>query len=378
MIDTIGPLKYHVVNSAARVVASNRRRGRRGESMQAQHAFFRNWPARCLASCAAPLAVAAAALAQQAAWDESAPPLQFPNVWIGTAPIQLEDLKGKAAILCFYEESCPKCRGRWPGMQAMAQKYADKPIAFVAVNSGTPAPLVAQYARSVGLTWPVIVDLDRSFESACKNVGVGEISLQNVMKVAYITADGKVYPGNYAKLDDTIERALKGASWHIDPSEIPEELWPVWRSIEFAQYAPAAQALAKARNSRKAEVKAAAAKLAELVDRQAADDLTAAKAETSKVRAYQQYAAIARRFAGYPAASEAVAAGREIAKDPAYRKELAVVKQVERQRALANSPTSAVRERATAAIKRIISEHPDSEAARLGRQILESQAIFQQ
>jgi peroxiredoxin len=344
--------------------------------MQAEGTLSRDWPARWVAACVLLSAVASGALAQTAPSDESAA-IKFPNVWIGSDPIQLDDLKGKAAVLFFYEESCPRCRERWGGIQATAQKYGDKPIAFVAVNSGTPAPLVAQYARSVRLTWPVIVDLDRSFENACK---VNEISLQNIMQVAYITADGQLQFGSYANLDQTIERALKGASWQIEPAEIPEELWPVWRSIEFAQYAPVAQALAKARISRKGEVKAAAAKLSELVDKQAAEAMAAAKvaAEKSKVRGYEQYAAIARRFAGYAAASEASTAGRDIVKDPAYRKELAAVKQIEKQRPLTSSPKSAVRERASAAIKKIISEHPDSEAARLGQEILESQAIFQQ
>ena len=203
--------------------------------------------------------------------------------------------------------------------------------------------------------------------------------MRNVAQVAYLTADGKLQPGRFSKLDDTIEQALKGASWNIDPAEIPQELWTVWRGIEFAQYAPAAQAIAKARTSRKGEVKAAAEKLAELVDKKGAEALDAAKseAEKSKVRAHERYAAISERFAGYKAATEAATAVREIAKDPAYRKELNAVKQIEKQRPLANSPKSAVRERAAATIKKIIGEYPDSEAARLGQVILQNQAIFQ-
>jgi thiol-disulfide isomerase/thioredoxin len=296
------------------------------------------------------------------------PPLEFPSLWIGSNPIEVADLKGKAALLYFFEESCPKCKGFWPALMAMAQKYADKPIAFVAVNSGTPAPLVAEYARSVRLSWPVIVDLDRSFERACT---VGEISLQNVRQISYITAEGEYQRGNFNKLEDTIERALKGARWEIDPAEIPPELWPVWRSIEFAQYAPAAQPLAKARNARSAEVKAAAEKLAKLVDAKAAEALAAAKEEKSKIRAHELYAAVARRFEGYPPGDEAAAAQREIARDPGYRQELAAIKQLERQRRMANSAKPAVRERARAAIQKIIDENPDGEAARLGREMLE-------
>ncbi|MEX0679508.1 MAG: redoxin family protein [Pirellulales bacterium] len=342
--------------------------------MKSKGALARRWFARC---CAAGVVVAvwAASGGAQEAGDD-APSLEFPNVWIGSNPIKLADLKGKAALLYFYEETCPRCKGRWPDILALAQKYADRPIAFIAVNSGTPLPLVMQYARTVGVSWPVIVDLDRSFEKAC---GVGEISLQNIAQVAYITAKGEVRRGSWTKLDDTIERALDGASWNIEPSEIPPELLPVWRSVEFAEYAPAAKALGKAKSSHKAEVKAAAGKLSDLVNERGREALDAAKAEAekSKLRAYDLYGAVADRFAGYPAAGEASAARRQIAKDPAYRQELNAVKLVEKQRPLANSPKPAVRERATAAIKKIIDDQPGSEAARLGQTILDGQPVFE-
>jgi hypothetical protein len=33
-----------------------------------------------------------------------------PSMWINSAPITMEALQGKAALLWFYEESCPRCR----------------------------------------------------------------------------------------------------------------------------------------------------------------------------------------------------------------------------------------------------------------------------
>lgn len=331
--------------------------------MSTSRALFRH----CFAAVMVLAAIAARAAAQEGPWN-SAADIEFPDIWIGSNPIKFEDLKGKAAVLYFYEESCPKCKGRWPGILATAAQYADKPVAFVAVNSGTPLPLVAQYATSVHLNWPVIVDLDRSFEKAC---GVGEISLKNIVRTVYVTPEGKIMPGA-GKIEDTIERALKGASWNIDPSEVPAELWPTWRSIEFAQYAQAAPSLAKAKSSRKGEVKAAAQKLADLVAKRGAEALAAAKAaaEKSKFRGSEEYAAVADRFAGYAVAAEASAAQRELAKDPAYRQELTAIKQLDKQRRLFASPKPAVRERAAETIKKIIDDHPDSEAARQARELL--------
>jgi hypothetical protein len=63
-------------------------------------------------------------------------------------------------------------------------------------------------------------------------------------------------------------------------------------------------------------------------------------------------------------------------RDADYRHERKDIQRVERQRPLAQSAKPAVRERAVATIKKLISQQPDSEAARVGQSILEAQPIF--
>ena len=86
----------------------------------------------------------------------------------------------------------------------------------MAVNSGSPKQTVEAYARSVNLTWPVIVDQDRSFEDRAEIV---EMNLQNVMQVALVTASGEFQAtGQWADIDGTIDRALRpGTKWNVDP-----------------------------------------------------------------------------------------------------------------------------------------------------------------
>ncbi len=104
------------------------------------------------------------AAGQELETEKPAKPLEFPATWVNSDPISLESLRGKAVFLYFYEESCPKCRARWPSLMDKAREYADEPILFVAVNSGSSKQSVEAYAHSVDLTWPIIVDQDRSFE----------------------------------------------------------------------------------------------------------------------------------------------------------------------------------------------------------------------
>jgi thiol-disulfide isomerase/thioredoxin len=295
---------------------------------------------------------------------------ELPGTWLNAVPPTMERLAGKAVLLYFFEETCPKCKAQWPALLEIAERHRDDPIAFVAVNSGTPAAAVQAYARSVRLTWPIIVDVDRSFEREAR---VHEISLQNIVQVSYITPDGVLKPGRWSDLEDTISRALEGARWKIDPAEIPDELRTAWRSIEFGNYAAAAGAVHRALGSRKVEVKTAGEKLAEVVANNAQADMAAAKSEAdqSKYRAYERYGAIAQRYAGFPVVADATAARRELGGDKELRLEIVAIKAVERQRPLMASDKPAVRQRAIAAIQKIIEQDPDSEAARIGREVLQ-------
>jgi len=296
--------------------------------------------------------------------------VEFPTVWANGEPISAESLRGKGVFLYFFEENCPRCRDRWPLLMDKAAKYAADPIVFVAVNSGTSKHELEQYARGVNLTWPILVDQDRSFE---RRADVGEISLQNVMQAAYLSAGGELRRGDWSDIDGTIRAALAGAKWNVDPDRIPAELLPAWRSVEFCQYAEARPALVKGLASRKEDVKAAAEKLSDFVESRSARDLAVAEASLSeghKLRAYQRYGVIAEKFAGYSAAEQAAAARRELAKDPGLKKEIVSLKQFEKQRELVYSPKQAVREKARAAIQKLIDAEPASEAARLGRELL--------
>ena len=74
----------------------------------------------------------------------------------------------------------------WPGLQAVARKFQDKPVLFLAVNSGTPRLQVQSYLRKNRVTWPAIADTDRSFERGC---GVPPISLKNIYQVRIMKPD---------------------------------------------------------------------------------------------------------------------------------------------------------------------------------------------
>ena len=49
-----------------------------------------------------------------AAEEEGIPIPEFIGQWASGTPFTVRGLRGKMAVLFFYEESCPRCRASWP------------------------------------------------------------------------------------------------------------------------------------------------------------------------------------------------------------------------------------------------------------------------
>lgn len=64
---------------------------------------------------------------------------------------------GRALVLNFWASWCEPCRTEMPALQAMADLYADK-LTVVALNYKERAATVTRFARSTGLTMPVLLD----------------------------------------------------------------------------------------------------------------------------------------------------------------------------------------------------------------------------
>jgi thiol-disulfide isomerase/thioredoxin len=307
-------------------------------------------------------ALAANAAGQNAPRGE----LQLPSdpaAWVNTGPISLQSLAGKGVVLWFYEEGCPRCRAKWPEMYTLAKQYQGKPVFFMAVNSGNSRGEVEQYARDVGLTWPVIVDTNREFEKMC---GIGEISLQNIYQAGYITADGKFQQGRWSDLAGTADNALSGAKWEVDPAGIPVTLQAAWTAIEFGNPSGAAAAVKKGLTSPKADVKAAATRLNDAVQAKIKSLVDAAKnAENTgnKWVAYKSYQAVIDQFGGYDLPPEVRTTQKTLGEDEAVKKQVLAQKGLESAVKLLRSPAASVRRGAITKLKKLAEDYPDTDAA---------------
>jgi peroxiredoxin len=316
------------------------------------------------------LVAGASGLSHEAAAADAFQLPDQPAAWVNSPPISLSALKGKAAVLWFYEEQCPNCRNKWPGLIATAKQYEGKPIVFIAVSSGTSRPQVEQYAREVGLKWPVIVDATRQFEKLCD---IGEISLQNVHQVGVILPDGRFKQGDFRDVAASADQALADAKWKVDPAGVPSTFKAAWMSIEFGNPAAAATAVKKGLNSPKPEIQEAAGKLHEAVQTEAQESLTLAEQWLEGKQAweaYKVYAGVKERFGSYDLPVDVAAKLKELEVDSKVKNEVAANKQLEAAAKLLRNNSASSQRSAVTRLKKLVLDYSGTEAAAQAQQFL--------
>jgi thiol-disulfide isomerase/thioredoxin len=326
---------------------------------------------------AAAIAVLCAAAGTMAADTPASLLPTNPSMWLNSPPLSAEALKGKGVFLWFYEEGCPTCRAKWPGMYELAKKYQGQPVVFIAVNSGNSPAEVAQYAREVKLSWPIIVDPTREFE---KRYMDNEISLQNIHQCQLILPSGKKTNGQWSDLEGSVQKALAGASWKIDPQTIPAPFLPTWQQVELGNYRAAADLLKKGLVTKNAEVKEAATRVNAFVQDQIRLEVEAAakaRQDGDAWRAYQLYTGVANTFAGHDLPAEATAAQKELANDAGVKRQIEATKSLDAiKKIIPTAKTETVRKRIIARLQQLTTQFPETEAAteaqRLAGQLAQS------
>ena len=254
----------------------------------------------------------------------------------------------------------------------MAQQYQDKPIVFIGVNSGTNPQQVAAYARQTRIPWPVIADVTRELE---QKVGIPEISLQNIMQAAYISADGQLRRASWSDRPATIDRALVGASWKVDPATIPANLRNAWKAIEFGKYSLAATDVTKLLRASDPQTKQAADSLYAIVDADLKKDAAAAWELGQQKDLYGAYVAmnqLQERFEGYEIPERITSTLAWLRKQESVKNEEQAQKIMAEAKRLLAAPNNTVRKRAKTQIQNIVKRFPKTNAATEAQRLIEA------
>lgn len=73
---------------------------------------------------------------------------------------QAPDLRGRAVLLNFWASWCEPCRAEMPTLQQVADFYRPDKLLVLAVNFKEPPARALQFAKTTGVTLPVLLDLD--------------------------------------------------------------------------------------------------------------------------------------------------------------------------------------------------------------------------
>jgi thiol-disulfide isomerase/thioredoxin len=122
------------------------------------------------------LLMADRSLAEEAAWtvlaqrrrraltEEPAPDLDF-AAWHNQADApSLAALRGQVVLLDFWGTWCPPCVASMPRVQALHEAFAARGLAVLGVHTRMASETVAAFLQERGITFPVVVDTDRTAE----------------------------------------------------------------------------------------------------------------------------------------------------------------------------------------------------------------------
>lgn len=76
--------------------------------------------------------------------------------------VTLSDLNGKPVVLTFWSIYCPACQVQMPYLQNFYNEWSNEEVVLLSVNTGDSAAAVSAFIASSGLTFPVLLDLDKS------------------------------------------------------------------------------------------------------------------------------------------------------------------------------------------------------------------------
>jgi thiol-disulfide isomerase/thioredoxin len=130
------------------------------------------------------------------------------------AGVNLSDFAGRGIVLNFWATWCPPCRREMPLLDDIQKVYRNKGISIVGVAIDEPAGQVRSYVESIGVSYPVWVDVststpgfDRTQEIFSRFGGVG------LPTTIFIDRSGtiqKVYVGELSRgfLQSQVEKML--------------------------------------------------------------------------------------------------------------------------------------------------------------------------
>ncbi|QDU54708.1 TlpA disulfide reductase family protein [Aeoliella mucimassa] len=330
--------------------------------------------ARCLTVLLSLAMLSMSAMAQEEPQADKPSEIQLPmssDQWLNFPPLSLDRLKDKGVVLYFFEEDCPKCAGKWPDHLATAREHMTEPVVVIGVNSGNTPAEVAQYVQQHNITWPIIVDTDRSLE---RQMLANPISLKNIAALYIRTPDGKWQQRSSSRLSQAITAAGKEAHWRVKPESVPAELRPAWGFVELGNFSAALPLIVRAERRGNEQVKATAQLLRDAVATELDNEQLAVREllkEGNDWQAYKSIHSLVETYEGFDIDAELTDKLAELKDSETVKQQEEAAKKLAAAFRVGAPNTPAAVKRATAMLERLVENYPNTEAAEQASDLLE-------
>lgn len=124
--------------------------------------------------------------------------------------VQLKDVKGKKlTVLDFWATWCKPCIKAIPELIELSDKYSDSDVAFVGINVDSPRnrAKVKPFSASLGITYPVLLDIDQVLSSELMIGALPTLIILNSTGEIVFTHQGYA-PGDEKIIEHEIEKNL--------------------------------------------------------------------------------------------------------------------------------------------------------------------------
>jgi len=95
----------------------------------------------------------------------AAPDFDLPRV-SGGAPVSLSGLRGEVVLVNFWATWCKPCEDEMPAMERLYGSLKDQGFELLAISEDDEPELVTEFRERLALTFPILLDLDRSAAQA--------------------------------------------------------------------------------------------------------------------------------------------------------------------------------------------------------------------
>jgi len=87
----------------------------------------------------------------------------FTVAGIDGKPNSLKMYRGNVIVLNLWATWCPPCRAEMPDLERLYTTYRSRGVVVLGADQGESAATAASFARSLGITYPLLIDRDQQY-----------------------------------------------------------------------------------------------------------------------------------------------------------------------------------------------------------------------